>query len=68
MSLCWDYFPESRGLVSGIIVCGFGLGSFVFNFVSTRIVNPENLQPLYDPFSKSEYYDSRVASRVPSMI
>jgi hypothetical protein len=49
MSVSWDYFPNSKGLVSGILVCGLGCGSFIFHFVSTWIINPDNLQPTYDP-------------------
>jgi len=36
----WNYFPEQKGLVSGIIVCGFGLSSFIFSYVSKIIANP----------------------------
>ena len=28
---CWEYFPKSRGLVTGIILSGYGFGSFVFS-------------------------------------
>ena len=28
--------------LSGIIICGFGLGSFIFGFISTNLINPEN--------------------------
>ena len=38
----WLYFPDNRGLVSGIIVCGFGLSSFIFAFIAKAIVNPLN--------------------------
>ena len=41
----WEYFPKRRGMVSGIIVGGFGFGSFLFGFVATYLVNPENLKP-----------------------
>jgi MFS family permease len=38
----WEWFPERRGLVTGVIVSGFGLGPFIFGFLTTYIVNPEN--------------------------
>ena len=41
----WQYFPDSKGLVTGIIVGGIGFGSFVFSFFSTSIINPYNLHP-----------------------
>ena len=35
-----EYFPDNKGLISGIIMSSYGLGSFIFNVVSTKIVNP----------------------------
>jgi OFA family oxalate/formate antiporter-like MFS transporter len=37
---CMEYFPYNRGLVSGIIMGSYGGGSFIFNIVATKIVNP----------------------------
>ena len=39
----WDYFPDNKGMVTGIIVFGFGLGTFIFGFLSTMLINPNNL-------------------------
>lgn len=39
----WKLYPQSPGLVSGIVIGGFGLGSLIFLQVCTNIVNPENL-------------------------
>ena len=36
----WEWFPERKGLISGLIVAGFGFGAFIFGFISTGIVNP----------------------------
>lgn len=43
LKVCWDHYPDRRGLVSGIIIGGFGLGSFIFGFVSTMLINAHNL-------------------------
>ena len=41
--LCgWEWFLERKGLISGLILAGFGFGAFIFDFITTRIVNPEN--------------------------
>ena len=40
----WDYFPRNKGAVCGFILLGFGFGSFIFGFVSSMIVNPDNEQ------------------------
>ena len=38
----WEWFPENKGLISGLVVAGFGFGAFIFGFISTGIVNPDN--------------------------
>ena len=38
---CMEYFPNNKGLISGIIMGSYGLGSFIFNIVATKIVNPK---------------------------
>jgi len=45
LSCGMKWFPRQRGLVSGIIVGGFGLGAFVFNQVQTDFLNPDNVPP-----------------------
>jgi len=35
LKICWDYFPDRKGMVSGVVICGFGLGAALFNFIST---------------------------------
>ena len=39
----WLWFPNNPGLVSGIILGGFGLGSLIFDNVLRVLVNPEDL-------------------------
>jgi len=39
----WLWFPERSGLVSGIIIGGFGLGPLIFNNVSLSVINPHNV-------------------------
>jgi MFS transporter, OFA family, oxalate/formate antiporter len=58
----WRYFPNNRGLVSGIILCGFGFGAFVFNMISTAVVNPNHEE------SKDGVFPKDVANNVPNMI
>ena len=58
----WLWFPKSPGLVSGIIIGGFGIGTFVFNLVCTAIVNPDNISAVDGKFPKE------VNDRVPHML
>ena len=45
LKVCWDHFPNNKGLVSGLIIGGFGLGSFLFGLLSTLLINPKNAKP-----------------------
>ncbi|CAI2368754.1 unnamed protein product [Moneuplotes crassus] len=44
--LCaWEYFPERKGLITGIVLGAFGFGAFVFGFISFALANPNNHTP-----------------------
>lgn len=65
----WEYFPLHKGLVTGLIIGGYGFGSFVFSFVSTALVNPNNLSPtVEDPENSTTYFAPEVADRTPYML
>ena len=38
----WEYFPEKKGMMSGIIMGAYGLGSFIYTQIAAKIVNPDN--------------------------
>jgi len=59
----WLWFPNRPGLVSGIIICGFGFGSLVFNNVSRAIVNPDN-----ESSDAEGKFSDQVNERVPYML
>ena len=37
-----SHFPDKGGLITGSILAGFGLGSFVFSQISLALINPSN--------------------------
>ncbi len=39
----WLWYPQRPGLISGIIIGGFGFGALIFDNVATVLVNPDNL-------------------------
>ena len=39
-----SHFPDKAGLISGYVLAGFGLGSFVFSQISLAMINPHNLK------------------------
>lgn len=45
MSVCMKWLPKYKGLINGIIVGGFGLGSFVFSQIQLAIINPNKESP-----------------------
>lgn len=59
----WEWFPEWKASVTGIILAGYGLGGFVFGLITADIVNPENLKPDVE----GQYFPVEVANRVPLM-
>ena len=64
------WMPHRSGVVSGFVVAGFGGGSFVFNQVQTRFVNPDNLNRTLAPYPDApteRYYKAEDVERVPDM-
>eukprot|EP01015_Nassula_variabilis_P022184 TRINITY_DN403_c0_g1_i7.p1 TRINITY_DN403_c0_g1~~TRINITY_DN403_c0_g1_i7.p1 ORF type:complete len:499 (+),score=56.73 TRINITY_DN403_c0_g1_i7:70-1566(+) len=57
------YFPNKKGKISGIIIAGFGLGSFIFNFVTLALVNPDDKHPN----EHTKLFEEDVYSNVPKM-
>ncbi|CAI2363853.1 unnamed protein product [Moneuplotes crassus] len=65
----WDYFPERKGLVSGIILAGYGLGPFIFGYISSAIANPENESPTHAVEGGVIFSpDHQISTRAPQMI
>jgi hypothetical protein len=42
----WEWFPKRKGMVTGIIVAMIGLGSVLFFFISTKVVNPDDVHAI----------------------
>lgn len=45
LKTCWKYFPEKKGLITGIVLCCFGLSPFAFTSLADWIINKEGLSP-----------------------
>ena len=62
----WRYFPQSQGLVNGIILGGAGISSSVLTpLADFIIINPDKIQA--DP-NTGLYIDEEVANRVPKYL
>ena len=55
--------PTQKGLISGVVVAGFGFGAFIFGMVALAVVNPQRIS------FNGTYYgsESEVVSKVPNM-
>ena len=64
----WAWLPQSKGLVSGAILTGFGAGGFVFSLLGTSLANPKGLDPIAGKFPPEIYAAFPVMLRKLSMI
>lgn len=66
---CWEYFPKHKGMMTGIIVGSYGIGSLVFTQVAMRIVNPNGHLPGKDiGLADYKLFEADVANNVPQML
>lgn len=61
----WEYFPLRKGLVTGIVIGAYGMGSSIFSQISTGIINPDNEKATIFINEDFSYFEESVASRVP---
>lgn len=40
----WLFFPGKEGIVSGIVIGGFGIGGFIFIPLSSNLINPDSVK------------------------
>lgn len=64
----WNYFPQKKGLVTGILMSCGGASISVFNLLCTSILNPENVTPNTLGEDSHKYFESYIAGRVPYML
>jgi len=43
----WNFFPAKKGLVSGLVLCGYSSASIFFTLFTKWLVNPTNEQASY---------------------
>ncbi|KAK8811348.1 hypothetical protein WA158_003082 [Blastocystis sp. Blastoise] len=65
LSAGMKWFPKHAGLISGVVVAGFGCGALIFNIVQTKLVNPDNLPTIPDVATNKSYFPYEVCERVP---
>ena len=58
LKTCWKYFPEKKGLITGVVLCCFGWSPFVFTSLADFVINREGVA------SENGYFPKEVAQRM----
>lgn len=64
----WEYFPNRKGLVTGIAIGAYGFSSFVFNPIITMMINPNNREAKIVINDDLNFFEEDIAKRVPGTI
>ena len=59
----WGFFPDKPGVASGLIISGFGTAGFVFNQLSTKLINPHHIK-----VDDKDAYHQNIVTRFPIMM
>ena len=64
-----EYFPNNRGLITGIIESSYGFGSFIFNLIATEFINPSGeAADIKTSDPNLNIFKSSIANRVPLLL
>ena len=56
---CWNYFPEKKGLLSGLILFGYGISSLIFTWICESTVNKD-----FDKTDNEGYFSQEIANKM----
>jgi len=45
----WELHPHSKGLITGLVIGGYGLSSLFFNWLIINMINPNQSNPEFSP-------------------
>ncbi|XP_071085004.1 apicoplast pyruvate carrier 1-like [Haliotis cracherodii] len=65
MSCAMKWIPDRKGLACGLTVAGFGGGAFIFDYVQTWFINPDNDPLPYHVDDKYYFTQEEILSQVP---
>lgn len=57
----WKYYPERKGFCTGIVLAFFGLSAVFFNFISNKIINPDQ----EESDQETQFYSEQIGKNVP---
>ena len=54
----WEWYPDKKGLISGVLSGAYGFSSLIFSFVSYGLINPDDKKPsVYVSENDVSYFD-----------
>ena len=59
LTTSWQYFPDKKGLLSGIILSCFGSAAFIWTWIGDNMINPKKLE-----VEKSGYYCHEISIKI----
>jgi MFS transporter, OFA family, oxalate/formate antiporter len=60
----FKFFPDKKGLCSGVILSGIGIGAAIGNLIAQKSVNPDNVMPIdYEGFGR--LFESSISMNFP---
>lgn len=65
--VAYEYFPEKKGFVTGLIMGAYGMGSFIFNPLSSYLVNPKGKAGSIKE-GDIAYFKPEIANRVRKLV
>ena len=70
LQAAWTHLQERIGLVSGIVLCSYGIGGFTFGMISARLANPDNEEvQIFEIEGRQELlFPTSVAFRAPYLL
>lgn len=66
--MSWKYIPGKEGILTGIVNGGFGCGGCLFNYLSSVLVNPDEVDPTPCPNPEDKPFPESIANNVPTML
>ena len=63
LTTTWKYFPEKKGLLSGIILSCFGSASFIWTAIADNMINPSK-EKLEKSGDYENYFSPKVSTKI----
>jgi hypothetical protein len=64
----WLFFPGKEGIISGIIIGGFGIGGLIFIKLSSDLINPDGKGAVIDDKHILKPYPDSIAKNLPEAL